>query len=154
MKKILIGSLVFIGVIIFSIGLKFILFPVNTAIKSVDMAYGVTNKTLTADNAIYNYEWFKTQYHSIESLKKKEVSANNQLIEFKELLPDSRTEWSKEDKTEYDRLNTIVNGLNNQLSDAVALYNARSEMVNRSIFKDNLPTNISKAVLEGFILTK
>jgi hypothetical protein len=158
MKEVAKGILVYVLVIVALIGLglviKWVFFPVNTLEKSMDMGYEVVDDTLTGENAIYNYEWFKMQEESIAALYKKEVRANKDLEELKAMLPESRSEWSRDDKIEYDRLNTIATGIGMQIDSAIAEYNARSSMVNRAIFKDNLPTNLSRAYYEAQELTK
>ena len=136
------------------LGLRVLLFPVNTFVKSVDTAYGVVDKTLDADNAIYNYEWFKRQEESIKALYKKETRAIKEHDDFIRMLPDDAQTWSREDKNESSRLSSIAWALGNQIDDAIAEYNARSSMVNRAIFKDSLPSNISRAWIAGKELTK
>ena len=43
--------------------------------------------------------------------------------------------WRRDQREELARLSTIYLGLSNSLTDMIAEYNARSRMVNRSIFK-------------------
>lgn len=157
MKKSTILILVIIGLIavpFIGLGLKVVFFPVHSVSKGVDTAYEITNRTMNGENAIYNYEWFKRQAESIESLYKKEERAQADVLRFKSELPSEREKWSREDKTEYDRLQAISTGLSNQLNDAIAEYNARSSMANRAIFKEELPSNISRAILQARTLTK
>jgi hypothetical protein len=135
------------------LGIQAIFFPVNTIQKSIDTAYEVTNKTMTGENAIYNYEYFKSQEESISALYKKEARAKEEVESFKKLYGNP-AKWGMEEKNEYARLNTVATGLGNQLDDAIADYNAKSKMVNRSIFKDNLPSNITRAFYTGQQLTK
>lgn len=102
-------------------------FGVNTATK-------VVTKTLDADNIIYNYEWFKRQFNDIEAFSQQLTFAKDAVENFKK---DSgpREKWTFEDKQEYARLNSIVLGLQNTRQAMIADYNAKSSMVNRSIFK-------------------
>lgn len=154
MKNFGIAVLVFVGLVLLGLFVKVVFFPVNVIDKSIDTANGVVDNTMNGDNAISNYEWFKTQEESIAALYSKEARAKQALSDFKAMLPKDRTTWARDDKTEYDRLNTIVVGLGNQIDDAIALYNARSKMVNRAIFKDNLPSNLNRAFFEALQLTK
>jgi hypothetical protein len=140
--------------VVLALGIKMLFFPVHVVEQSIDMTNGVIDKSLNSENAIYNYEWFKRQEESIQSLYKKEVRAKQTLEDFRNMLPETRENWTRDDKTEYDRLNTIVQGLGNQIDDAIAEYNARSNMVNRNIFKDNLPTNLNRSFFEALELTK
>lgn len=119
------------------IGIKLLFFPVNTANKLIGTAYQAQDKTSNADNAIYNYEYFKQQKESIDALNQKLGNASDSIASFKEEAGD-RSKWSFEDKTEYARLNSVKDGLYNQLKDAIADYNAKSNMANRAIFKDSI----------------
>jgi hypothetical protein len=154
MKSWLLAILVFVGLVIGRLLVKMAFFPIVVAEQSINMVQGVDVKVLDSDNAIANYEWFKTQEESIIALYSKEVRAKQAVNDFKSLLSEDRNNWTREDKTEYDRLSSIVVGLGNQVDDAIALYNARSKMVNRAIFKDNLPTNLNRAFFEALTLTK
>lgn len=149
MKNGLIALLVLVSLIFGGIGIKAVFFPVHNVEKSIDMAYEVTDKTLDADKAIAEYEWFKRQEESIDALYKKEETAKQALEDFMSILPQDRSKWKRGDKDEWSRLNSNIVGISNMLDTAIAEYNARSKMVNRSIFKDNLPSNISRAYFAG-----
>lgn len=101
-------------------------------------AEGVIDKTLTADNAIYNYEWFKQQYEDIQAGQKKLDNAETNHVAYRASLPEDREDWTFEDKQEDARLNTIVLGLENNLEDMIADYNARAKQANRNIFEDGI----------------
>jgi len=120
-----IGFVLFFSIIIGAIG--FIMNPFQQAAK-------VINKTIDADNMIYNYEWFKQRYEDIEAIDSKISLAEAEAEQFKEDAGD-RSTWHREDRTEFSRLNSIAMGLKQQREDLVSQYNARSRMVNRSIFK-------------------
>lgn len=94
----------------------------------------IIEKTMDADNVIYNYEWFKEAYNEIEATDLKIQNASSAVALFKDEAG-SRTDWTFEDKNEYSRLNTIFMGLQNYRISLAAKYNARSKMVNRKIFK-------------------
>lgn len=122
--------------------LRIVMFPVNTATKLIDTAYDAQSKVLNADNAIYNYEWFKQQYQDIEASKKQLVSARTAHTAFRESAGD-RSAWTFEDKGEDARLATVVLGIENNLTSQIADYNARASMATRNIFEDNvLPSYI------------
>ena len=125
-----------------SILFKVVYLPLHVANRAVETAYGVVDKTLNAENVIYNYEWFKRSYNSYKALKDKYVTAKSSVNQFLVDYP-NKDKWKEEDKTEYSRLNTIVQAYENQMNDAEAEYNARSAMANRSIFKTgDLPERI------------
>jgi hypothetical protein len=128
-----------IGLIVLLIGggiiLKVVFFPVNTATKLIDTAYGVQDKTLNADNAIYNYEWFKQQKEDIDALGRKYQNAGESYDSYLDTISGEKT---FEDKTEIARLNTVKLGIKNQLEQAIADYNARTKMANRAIFQNSI----------------
>ena len=122
--------------------LQVVFFPVHTADNLIKTAYDVNDKTLNADNAIYNYEWFKRQNESIDAMGKKLQIANSAVTGFEQVAGDHKT-WTFEDKNEDSRLRSISQGIESQLKDAIAEYNARTKMANRAIFQDGiLPTFI------------
>lgn len=130
----------FMAIVAIGIGVFFIrvaLLPARVAENTITTTEGVIDQTLTADNAIYNYEWFKQQYEDIQAIEKKIVIAEEKVISFEESAG-PRSEWTFEDKNEHARLSSVQQGLESQYEDAVATYNARSQMANRNIFKDGL----------------
>lgn len=122
---------------------KAVLLPAKTVTTQIDSSYDVVEKTYDADNAIANYEWFKTQYEKIQANKAQALNAKAAADEYKEMYGDPK-DWDFQTKSEYNRLNTITLGLKNQHESLVAEYNARSEMANRNIFKDKLPLSVDK----------
>ena len=134
--------LVVIAIIVLGLAIKIVFFPVKALHTGIDMGYDVMEQTLDADNAIYNYEWFLQTAEDIIALNKKEVRAEQSIREFKETADDSR-----EDKNELARLRAIKTGISNMLDDTMAKYNARSKMANRAIFKDNLPSNMTRSII-------
>lgn len=127
------AKVLFFGVLLLvaiGVGVNFILKPVQ-----------VVEKVLNPDSVVYNYEWFKQQAADIRTIKQKIVVARRSVDVFKQEAG-PRSTWTFEDKTEYSRLVTIVDGLVYQANDMIAKYNARSKMVSRSIFKTNdVPTS-------------
>ena len=127
-----------IGIIIFISLVGFFLNPFQ-------QVGSIINKTINADNVLYNYEWFKLRHEAINAIDSKIVSSDKTT----KTLTDSlglRKEWHREDRIEHARLSSICLGLRQQRDDLVAEYNAKSRMVNRSIFKAGdaeLPTQIS-----------
>lgn len=127
-----------IAILVFGgMALKAVLFPVKTANNLVNTAYNVQDKTLNANNAIYNYEWFKQQKEDIVALKNKVDIADKAINDF-EFLGGARRDWTFEDKNEDARLRAVKQGNQSQLETAIADYNARSKMANRNIFADGI----------------
>ena len=122
---------------------KIAFFPVNTLQKEIDIAYNAQNKVLNADNAIYNYEWFKQRFEDIQATKNKLDNVKVQHNDFVVSLPTDKTNWSWEDKGEDNRLRAVEIGIQNQIENLIADYNARTKMATRNIFEDNvLPSYI------------
>lgn len=147
-------SLAVLLFITFLIFLKPIFFPVNTALKSIDTAYGVVNEVMDKDKAIYNYEWFKEQETYIKQCLKNEDIAKEEWELFKSDLSDDREKWDRDDKLEESSLRNSYYALQKLTNKAIEDYNAKASMVTRSIFKDNLPSNIDRAFYAGNQLTK
>lgn len=118
--------------------LKIVLFPVHVAEKEIQTSYDAVNKVINADNAIYNYEWFKQQKEDIDAAGKQLENAYASYNGFKLSLPVEREKWSFEDKQEDSRLRSVVLGLENYLQTLIANYNARAKMATRSIFEDHV----------------
>jgi len=154
LKVILIWLLIIVILVFGGIAVKVLLFPVHVADKSVDLAYGTTNKTMTAENAIYNYEWFKEQEAYIRQCLKNEEIAKEEYDIYVKTLPENREKWDGRDKDEEASLRNSYYALQKLTNKAMEDYNAKSSMVNKAIFKDNLPSNIDRAFLSGKELTK
>ena len=117
--------------------LRILFFPGQVATNMVDTAYDANRQIINADNAIYNYEWFKQQYQDIEASKQQLLNARAQVTAF-EASAGARSEWTFEDKTEHARLNAVATGIDNNLESQIANYNARASMATRNIFEDNV----------------
>lgn len=115
--------------------------PFHAASNIVNTGSGVIDKTLNADNAIYNYEWFKQQKQDIDVAKGQYSNAVQALDSF-EASAGVRSSWTFEDKQEDARLRSVALGLQNQIIQRVNDYNARASMANRDIFKDGLLPNV------------
>jgi len=116
-------------------GAKVLFMPVQTATD-------IMEKTLDADNVIYNYEWFKQTYEDVGALDLQIKTAQESQDSYVKICGDKAT-WGFAEKTEVARLNGVVLGLKNQRSAVVAEYNAKSKMANRSIFKSgDLPEQL------------
>ena len=107
-------------------------------------ATDIAEKTMDADNVIYNYEWFQSTKEKVDSYDLKIAQAQTAFQSFEDSLGGApRAEWGFEDKNEWSRLNMVVLGLQNHRTSLVADYNAKSKMENRALFKDsNLPETL------------
>lgn len=93
----------------------------------------IIDKTIDADNVLYNYEWFKRQWRDVQAIDNK-IVFQHQAVKQLEDAAGGRSSWTREDREEHARLASIATGLEQQRADMVALYNARASMANRQIF--------------------
>jgi hypothetical protein len=138
--------LAFIVMIPLGLMLKAVMFPVRTAENMINTAYDANDKVINADNAIYNYEWFKQKYQDIEVAKKQYKNSSLQFSEYQNSLPDSRLDWTFEDKQEESRLRAVMTGQYNYVESLVGDYNARASMATRNIFENSVLPNYIDAL--------
>lgn len=135
------GFLILIGLLIFGIigsATNLITIPWLKFNKQVQTNRDIISKTYTADNALYNYHWFKERQTALVALETKIANAKIALSDF-ETSAGNRKDWTFEDKTEDSQLRTIYLGLKSQYEDLGAEYNARSQEADRNIFSQDLP---------------
>jgi hypothetical protein len=113
--------------------------------NEIQTAHDVVDKTINADNAIYNYEWFKQTYEDINAQKAQLSNAQQTFDSFVAGSGD-RKNWTFEDKNEYSRLSSVVLGIKNNLEQTIANYNARAKMANRAIFQNSILPNFIDAL--------
>jgi len=131
--------------IVASIGIKMCAFPMAAIKNGLDTPREINNAVMNAENAMHNYEWFKQQEADIRRLVKQETNHISTLERFKEMLPGNRSDWDREDKAEYGRLSANITAQKDMVNKAMEDYNAASSMVTKNIFKDNLPSNLSRS---------
>lgn len=110
--------------------------------RQVQMNRDIVTKTYTAENALYNYHWFKERFEAIKATEKKIENSMAEQSNFRTSAGD-RKNWTFEDKNEDARLSSITLGLKNHYEDIVAEYNARSKQADKALFKDELPLFIN-----------
>lgn len=125
--------------------LKAALLPAKTVTTQIDSAGNIIDKTYDADNAIYNYEWFKTQYEDIQATERIIKNTKTEMDVYKELYGNV-SDWDWQTKQDYNSLQKKYLGQQNYYEDLVAEYNARSNMANREIFKDKLPLHVDNVL--------
>lgn len=148
MKFVTIVIIAIIGLVILGAagwGIKAVLLPAKTVTTQIDSAGDIISKTYDADNAIYNYEWFKQQYEDIQASERVISNTNAELTSYRELYGNVST-WDWQTKQSYNSMNSKYLGQQNYYEELVAEYNARSSMANRNIFKDKLPLHVDKII--------
>lgn len=130
-----------IGVVVLSavgVALNIITIPWLKLTSQVQTNRDIVERTYNADNALYNYRWFKDRHEAILATEKKIVIAKEAITDF-ELSAGERSTWTFEDKTEHSRLNSVFLGLRTNYEDLVAEYNSRAKQVDRAVFQNELP---------------
>lgn len=89
----------------------------------------IISRTLDADNVLFNYEWFRSQYQDVLAIDAKIA-----------VQEDAAIGAAGDEKV---RINSVVAGLKTKRAQMVADYNARGSMANRSIFTAGLPQQIN-----------
>jgi len=136
-------AIVMVGISVAGWGLKTVMLGPKTVTTQIDSAGDVIEKTYDADNAIYNYEWFKQQYADIQAAEK--MITNTKVIrdDYKDMYGDPK-EWDWQTKQDYNSINTKYMGQINNYETLVEDYNARASMANRNVFQDKLPLHVDK----------
>jgi len=120
--------------------------PFHSASKQLETATGIVDKTYTADNAIYNYEWFASQKQKIDAAQKNSELTKAQLIDFK-AVHGNASAWDYATNMNYQTLYTTYTGQVQYTNNLIGDYNARASMANRNIFNDKLPMFVDELAL-------
>jgi hypothetical protein len=111
--------------------------------QAVTLPAELAKRTIQPDNVIQNYEWFKRQNQAVVAIKSKAKTQAMAVKAFEQSAGD-RSAWTFEDKTSHTELTRQLTGLRNQCNDLAAEYNARTEMMNRDLFRtSDLPATQS-----------
>jgi len=145
MKKVLIILGVIIGLFLMGIVGKTLFFGQTVVKNTFKTPTEINNRVMNADNAITSYEWFIQQEKDIERLYTQEQNHLDAFTRFKESLASDRSKWSYFDRDEYQRLSSNITAQKDMVNRALQNYNAKSAMVTKNIFKDNLPSNLSRS---------
>lgn len=142
-KAIAIGIIIMVVLFAGGWALKAGMLPFLTVTSQIDSAGDIIGDTYDADNAIYNYEWFKQRYEDIGATEIQISNTKRNMEDYRELYGNA-SDWDWQTKQDYNSLNKVYLGQQNYYEEIVADYNARSKMANREIFKDKLPLHVDK----------
>ena len=123
------------GVRAVGIGLGIIDLPIRKVENKVQLNADLIDKTYNAEYCLANYEWFKDTYNDIQQSDTQIKNKQDQLDNFIKTAGD-RTNWTFEDKQQYNSLSNEVTGLKNYRADLVGQYNSRTEQLNRVACKE------------------
>jgi len=133
------------AIILFGFIGKIIFFGTTAVHNTLDTPREINNRIMNGDNAIKEYEWFKQQEADIRRLHTQETNHIAALERFKESLPADKTQWNSFDRDDYQKLSANITAQQDMVNRAIENYNAHSSMVTKNIFKDNLPSNLSRS---------
>src|SRR2546429_8735375 len=111
MKYVGLGIAGFFGFLVLTLILGYVLTAFNLISlpwlkfnSQVNMNGDIIQKTYNANNAIYNYEWFKERYEAIQAIDNKIANAKQAENDYNAALPKDRTTWSYVEQMESARL--------------------------------------------------
>jgi primase-polymerase (primpol)-like protein len=111
----------------------------------VNSGKGVVEQTLTPENVIFNYEYFHDQYQAYIKLNNMLETAIEQEDNFLKISGDVISKWTDAEVFEWQRLQSHITGIKNQIDECASKYNAASSKLNVKIFKDkNLPYRLGE----------
>ena len=140
---VIVALVLFVALVAGGWALKAALLPAKTVVTQIDSAGNIIDLTYDAESAIYNYEWFKTQYEDIEATERIIRNTKAEMDAYKSMYGNTSA-WDWQTRQDYNSLQGKCLGQQNFYEDLVADYNARSKMANREIFKDKLPLHVDK----------
>lgn len=105
---------------------------------------GIYHQTATPERAVERYEWYEQQVRDIKAVDGQVRDAQGAVDRFKaDNGPSNR--WKFDQREEYARLNTNLQGLKSYRRGLVEDYNARAGMISRNLWKrPDLPTHIEE----------
>ena len=130
-------ALSFVGVLV-----KIVFFPAHVANQVVNTAQDAVDKTINADNAIFNYEQFKDQYNDAKAQIANIEQDKKDMENLKNTYGEPNT-WTKDIRDQQQHFQENLDGHNMMYQSIVKEYNSNSSKINRKLFKDkNLPSEL------------
>lgn len=114
-----------------------------------DSAQDGIESTYSWENAETNYEWFIQQKHDISAKEKQANNTKAQMDRMEQQYEGNLSEWPDDARDDYEDYRTQLIGQQNMHNQMVAKYNARSNMENRNLFKDQLPYSLEEKFWSG-----
>jgi len=114
---------------------KAILFPVHVLDKTAETGYGIVDKTLNADNAIFNYEQFHDLYQGAKQQAMNITNCKNQINNLKETYGEDASQYPKYVRSDFAFQQQNLEGYLLQYQKIVSEFNSNSKKLNRELFK-------------------
>jgi hypothetical protein len=104
----------------------------------------IQEQVYDSENAIQNYEWFKSQRQDIIAQRKQINTTNESLTRFYKRYGTNGSEWSYQAQQRHSDLIDRLDGQQNMHDQMVAEYNSRANQAHRAIFQCGLPYEMEK----------
>lgn len=104
----------------------------------------VIEDTYNGENAVEEYEWFRSQWGDIQSRRAQIQNYKDELQGFYDTYGNDSSQWDDQAQTRHTRLQQRITANQNDLERLVSEYNARSDMDNRAVFKCHLPYQVDE----------
>lgn len=127
------GIIIIFGVVGF-IG-KAVLFPVHVLDKTAKTGYGIVDKTLNADNALFNYEQFHDLYQGAKQQVMNISNCKSQINNLKETYGEDASKYPKDVRNDLSFQQQTLEGYLLQYQKIVTEFNSNSQKLNRELFK-------------------
>lgn len=138
-----IGAVLLAAFVVLSI-ISYIWFPFLPWIEERDAGEDIIEQTYDAESAIQDYEWFRQQYHDIQSQRAIIENNYDELDRFYDTWGEDPADWSRQAETRHSRIQQRITSNQNMLESMVADYNARSDQAHREVFKCHLPYQVDE----------
>jgi len=135
MKILLIGLVILFSLGFIGAGLGIITLPGHVASNSVQTVHDVVDKTINADNALFNYEEFFNKYEGakMQAINIKNTEKAIQIL--KDIYGSDAIKWPKDVRGDYSNLQQNIEGYKMMYQKITQEYNADSQKFNRNLFK-------------------
>ena len=130
---VVLGIIFILGVVGF-VG-KVVLFPVHVLDKTAETGYGIIDKTLNADNVLFNYEQFHDLYQGAKQQAVNIFNSKNQINNLKETYGEDASKYTKDVRSDLSFQQQTLEGYLLQYQKIVSEFNSNSKKLNRELFK-------------------
>ena len=110
MKILLIGLAIIFSLGFISAGLGLITLPGHVASNSVQTAHDVVDKTINANNALFNYEEFFNKYEGAKIQATNIKNTEKAIQTLKDTYGEDAIKWSKDVRNDYSNLQQNIEG--------------------------------------------
>jgi len=114
---------------------KAVLFPVHVLDKTAETGYGIVDKTLNADNVLFNYEQFHDLYQGAKQQAVNISNSKTQINNLKETYGEDASKYPKDVRSDLSFQQQTLEGYLLQYQKIASEFNSNSKKLNRELFK-------------------